>query len=150
MRDRTLPLQAGMALCIALAGALAFLLLTGATDSYSLKALAVLLVIGLVAVGVLTWMKLRQIRDRVVALRDSQVNLAALLDSIPEGLFMTDLEGRVTAINKTSAAAMGHTPGSAVGKMITDLADDKEASDQLIMARLGVIDSKTDATRPTL
>src|SRR6185369_14987869 len=141
MRDRTLPLHAGMALCIAMAIALAALLLAGAAGSPLHPAvpagLAVLLMIGLAAVEVLAWKRLRQLRDRAVELRNSQLHLAALLDSIPEGLFMTDLDGRITAINKASARAMNQTPASATGKMIADLTD-AETGRRLTETRLKV------------
>jgi len=134
-----------MALCIAMAIALAALLLAGAAGSPLHPAvpagLAVLLMIGLAAVEVLAWKRLRQLRDRAVELRNSQLHLAALLDSIPEGLFMTDLDGRITAINKASARAMNQTPASATGKMIADLTD-AETGRRLTETRLKVIASQ--------
>jgi len=134
-----------MALCIAMAIALAALLLAGAPAS-ALTALAIALLIGLAAVEVLAWKRLRQLRARAVELRNSQLHLAALLDSIPEGLFMTDLEGRITAINKASARAMNQTPASATGKMITDLTD-AETGRRLTETRLKVIASRENGSR---
>jgi diguanylate cyclase (GGDEF)-like protein/PAS domain S-box-containing protein len=126
--------------CFAAALVLTVLLWADPAASTLARLLATLLLPGTLAFALLAQRRLRAAEAGYATQRTAHDRMAALVDSIPEGAFMTDLDGRISAINQTSAASMQHTPQSALGKIIDDMVAPGEGA-RLKAIRRQVLDS---------
>jgi PAS domain S-box-containing protein len=62
------------------------------------------------------------------ALRDSEARMRAFMDNAPIGMFVKDLDGRFTMLNRHDAEFFGRTPGELIGVRSVDLLASDDAA----------------------
>lgn len=138
MPGRKYWLHAGCAAVAGLALAHSALLWVDGSASATLRVTSALLPAGLVAICFAVWRRLRAGDRAYRDLQHSERRLSALIDSVAEGMFMVDLDGRITAINRASARSINQSPQSATGKVMTDFLP-KADGEKMNEVRLQVI-----------
>ncbi|MEW6445594.1 MAG: response regulator [Pseudomonadota bacterium] len=82
--------------------------------------LLVTALVGLLLIAAFVWMKHRQSSVRI-RLQEEQDRLRTVTETMVEGLFMQDMDGRITYFNPAMHDMLGFSPGRLVGAVAHDL-----------------------------
>ena len=63
----------------------------------------------------------QRVREQTADLRDMARQNQALLESVGDGIYAVDLEGRITSCNPSAAQATGHDPAELIGRNAHDV-----------------------------
>jgi PAS domain S-box-containing protein len=81
-----------------------------------------LLAVSMIPAGLaLAWNTTRTIGRLHASVAEGRTRTQALFDHAPEGIFIADLEGRFTEVNRAGAALLGYSPEELLGKSIVDI-----------------------------
>lgn len=84
------------------------------------RMLLLILVVGLSLIAGVVWMRHRQSIARL-SLREEQERLRTVTDTMVEGLFMQDQDGRITYANPAMHRILGYAPSDLLGRIAHDL-----------------------------